>query len=114
MQKHGFSSAEKELRAALQLDGKNLAYWKDLSSTFYLSGNYAATLGTLDEIAKVEQPAAGTWFIRALCYDKLKQVKPALEAYQRFLDLDQEKNPDQVWQARERSKVLRRMLEQKR
>ena len=114
MQKHDFPSAEKELRTALQLDGKNLAYWKDLSSTFYLSGNYAATLGTLDEIAKVEQPGAGTWFIRALCYDKLKQVKPALEAYQTFLDLDQDKNSDQVWQARERSKVLRRMLDQKR
>jgi protein O-GlcNAc transferase len=114
MQKRDYSSAEKELRTALQLDGKNLAYWKDLSSTFYLGGNYAATLGTLDEIAKVEQPAAGAWFIRALCYDKLKQPKPALEAYQKFLDLDQEKNPDQVWQARERSKVLRRMLEQKR
>jgi Flp pilus assembly protein TadD len=114
MQKKDYSSAEKELRAALQLDGKNLAYWKDLSSTFYLGGNCSATLGTLDEIAKIEQPAAGTWFIRALCYDKLKQLKPALEAYQKFLDLDQEKNPDQVWQARERSKVLRRMLEQKR
>jgi tetratricopeptide (TPR) repeat protein len=114
MQKKDYPSAEKELRTALQLDGKNLAYWKDLSSTFYLGGNCSATLGTLDEIAKVEQPVAGTWFIRALCYDKLKQLKPALEAYQKFLDLDQEKNPDQVWQARERSKVLRRMLEQKR
>jgi len=114
MQKRDFPSAEKELRAALRLDGKNLAYWKDLSSTFYLGGNYEATLGALDEIAKVEQPAAGTWFIRALCYDKLKQSKAALEAYQKFLDLDQDKNSDQAWQARERSKVLRRMLEQKR
>jgi Flp pilus assembly protein TadD len=114
MQKHDFSSAEKELRTALQVDGKNLAYWKDLSSTFYLGGNYAASLGALDEVAKIEQPAAGTWFIRALCYDKLKQAKPALEAYEKFLELDQEKNSDQVWQARERSKVLRRMLEQKR
>jgi len=99
---------------AIHLDSKNLVYWKDLSSAFYLGGDCAATLGTLDEIAKVEQPAAGTWFIRALCYDKLKQLKPALEAYQKFLDLDQEKNPDQMWQARERSKALRRMLEQKR
>jgi tetratricopeptide (TPR) repeat protein len=114
LQKRDFPSAEKELRAALRLDGKNIVYWKDLSSTFYLGGNYSAALGTLDEIAKVEPPVAGTWFIRALCYDKLKQLKPALEAYQEFLDLDQDKNPDQVWQAQQRSKVLRRMLEQKR
>ena len=114
LQKRDFASAEKELRIALHLDGKNLNYFKDLSSTFYLGGNYPAALAAMDEIAKVEQPGAGTWFIRALCYDKLKQTKLALEAYQKFLELDQDKNPDQVWQAKERSKVLQHMLERKR
>ena len=114
LERRDFPAAEKELRAALRLDGKNLVYWKDLNSTFYLAGNYPAALEALDEIAKVEQPIAGTWFIRALCYDKLKQPKPALEAYQKFLALDQDKNPVQVWQAQQRSKVLRRILEQKR
>src|SRR6266700_2383268 len=114
LQKRDFAAAEKELRVALRLDGKNLAYWKDLSSTFFLGGNYPAALATLDEIAKMEPPAAGVWFVRAICYDKLNQPKLALEAYQKFLDLDQDKNPDQVWQAKERSKVLQRMLERKR
>jgi Flp pilus assembly protein TadD len=114
MQKRDFASAEKEIKIALQLDRNNLVYWKDLSSTYYLAGNFAATLATLDVIAKAETPNAGTWFIRALCYDKLNQPKPALEAYQKFLDLDQDKNPDQVWQAQQRSKVLKRMLDQKR
>jgi Flp pilus assembly protein TadD len=114
LQKRDFAAAEKELRLALRLDGKNLSYFKDLSSTFFLGGNYPAALATLDEIAKVEQPGAGVWFIRAICYDKLNQPKLALEAYQKFLELDQDKNPDQVWQAKERSKVLQRMLERKR
>jgi Flp pilus assembly protein TadD len=114
LQKRDFAAAEKELRIALHLDGKNLTYFKDLSSTFYLGGNYPATLAALDEIAKVEQPGAGVWFIRAICYDKLKQPKLALDAYQKFLDLDGDKNPDQVWQARERRKVLQRMMERKR
>ncbi|HUC52877.1 MAG TPA: tetratricopeptide repeat protein [Candidatus Cybelea sp.] len=114
LQKRDFSAAEKELRIALHLDGKNLTYFKDLSSTFYLGGNYPAALAALDEIAKVEQPGAGVWFIRAICYDKLNEPKPALDAYQKFLELDQDKNPDQVWQAKERSKVLQRMLDRKR
>ena len=114
LQKRDFPAAEKELRAALHLDGKNLNYWKDLNSTFFLGGNYPAALATLDEIAKMEQPIAGTWFVRAICYDKLNQPKPALEAYQKFLEMDRDKNPDQVWQAQQRSKVLKRMLEQKR
>jgi Flp pilus assembly protein TadD len=114
LQKRDFAAAEKELRIAMRLDGKNLAYWKDLSSTFFLGGNYPATLATLDEIAKMEQPGAGAWFVRAICYDKLNQPKLALEAYQKFLERDQDKNPDQVWQAKERSKVLQRMLERRR
>src|SRR5260370_7368713 len=114
LQKRDFSAAEKELRAALHLDGKNLAYFKDLSSTFFLAGNYPAALAAMDEIAKVEQPGARAWFVRAICYDKLRQLKPALEAYQKFLDLDQDNNPDQVWQPKQRSKALPTLLERQR
>jgi Flp pilus assembly protein TadD len=114
LQKRDFASAEKELKIALHLDPSNLTYFKDLSSTLFLGGNYQAALATLDQIAKVEQPAPGVWFIRAICYDKLNQPKPALEAYQKFLELEQNKNSDQVWQAQQRSKVLQRMLERKR
>ncbi|HKW61600.1 MAG TPA: tetratricopeptide repeat protein [Candidatus Acidoferrum sp.] len=113
LQVRDFANAEKELKSAIQLDSKNVGYWKDLSSTYYLSKSYPATLAVLDRIDKFETPGAGSWFIRALCYDSLNQPKPALEAYQKFLELDGNKNPDQVWQAQERSKVLRRMLEGK-
>jgi len=113
LQVRDFSNAEKELKSAIQIDANKIDYWKDLSSTYYLSKNYPATLAVLDRIDKFETPGPGTWFIRALCYDSLNQPKPALEAYQKFLELDQNKNPDQVWQAQERSKVLRRMLEGK-
>jgi len=111
LQKRDFASAEKKLKAALQIDPNNLSYWKDLSSTYYLSGNCTATLATLDLIAKAEPPTSGAWFIRALCYDKLHQFKPALEAYGKFLALEQGKTSDQVWQAQERSKVLKHLLE---
>jgi Flp pilus assembly protein TadD len=113
MQVRDFANAEKELKTAIQLDGKNVEYWKDLSSTYYLSKNYGATLAVLDRVDKFETPGAGSWFIRALCYDNLKQPAPALEAYQKFLEMDQNRNPDQVWQAQQRSKVLKRMLEGK-
>jgi Flp pilus assembly protein TadD len=114
LQKRDFAAAEKELKAALQLDPNNLVYWKDLSSTYYLSGNCPATLATLDVVSKAEPPGSGAWFIRALCYDKLHQFKPALEAYDKFLALEQGKTSDQVWQAQQRSKVLKHMLEGKR
>ena len=113
LQTRDFADAEKELKAALQLDRNNLTYWKDLSSTYYLGGNCQATLGTMDVIAKMETPGAGPWFIRALCYDKLGQVQPALDAYRKFLELDENKNPDQVWQATQRIHVLEKMAQKK-
>lgn len=113
LQVRDFADAEKELKGALQLDRNNLTYWKDLSSTYYLSGNCAGTLATLDVIAKAETPGAGAWFIRALCYDKLNQVQPALEAYRKFLELDENKNPDQVWQANQRIHVLEKTADKK-
>lgn len=114
MQTRDFANAERELKAALQLDRNNLTYWKDLNSTFYLAGDCPATLSTLDVIAKAETPGPGPWFIRALCYDKLGQVLPALDAYRKFLELDGNKNADQVWQANQRIHVLEKMAEKKR
>ena len=108
-----FPNAEKELKIALGLDKNNLTYFKNLTSTYYLSGNYPMALAGLDELEKVETLNAGQWFIRALCYDKLGQILPALNAYRKFLELDQNKNPDQVWQANQRIHVLQKMADKK-
>lgn len=108
MQQRNFSAAEREIKAALQIDPNRLDAWKDLSTNYYLAGNYPAALAALDVVAKAETPGPGVWFIRALCYDNLKQAQPALAAYEKFLDLDGNKNPDQVWQAQQRIKILKR------
>jgi len=70
-------------------------------------------LTAMDSIDKQEAPGAGAWFIRALCYDKLNQAQSALEAYRKFLELDQNRNPDQVWQATERIHVLEKTPQRK-
>src|SRR6266853_1147725 len=114
MQQRDFANAEKELKSAIQLDAKNLAYWKDLASTTYLADDYPTTLAILDRVAKSEPPTAGELFVRALCYDKLQQTKAALDAYEKFLQADQNRNSDQVWQAQQRIRVLKKRLEKKR
>jgi tetratricopeptide (TPR) repeat protein len=113
LQKRQFADAERELKTAVQLDKSNVVYWKDLTATFYQAGNYPAALAGYDVVDKLEKPGAGVWFIRALCYDKLNQVQPALDAYRKFLDLDQNQHPDQVWQANQRIHVLEKRAEKK-
>jgi Flp pilus assembly protein TadD len=113
LQKRAFPEAERELKIAIQLDQRNVIYWKDLASTFYLAGNYASALAGYDVVDKFEQPGAGEWFIRALCYDKLDQVQAALDAYRKFLDLDHNQHSDQIWQANQRIHVLEKRAEKK-
>ena len=113
LQKREFPDAERELKTAIQLDKGNVVYWKDLTATFYQGGNYSAALAGYDAVDKLEKPGAGVWFIRALCYDKLNQVQPALDAYRKFLDLDLNQHPDQVWQANQRIHVLEKRAEKK-
>jgi Flp pilus assembly protein TadD len=113
LQQRDFVNAEKELKAAIQLDAKNVTYWKDLASTSYLAGEYATTLAVLDHVAQQGPATAGELFVRALCYDKLQQTKAALDAYEKFLQADQNQNADQVWQAQQRISVLKRRLQKK-
>lgn len=108
LQLRDFPAAERELKAALQFDRSNLDYWKDLSTTYYLGQNYAAALAVLDVIAKAETPGKGVWFVRALCYDNLKQPQPAIDAYEKFLALEPDKSSNQAWQAEQRIKVLKK------
>jgi hypothetical protein len=40
-------------------------------------------------------------------------LKPALDAYTRFLSMSQGKHPDQEFQARQRARIIRLELEKK-
>lgn len=106
LQLREFPGAQQELAGALRLDPTLTDALRDLSSTYFLAENYPAALAAMDDLAKREQPGAGQWFIRALCYDKLRRKPEALEAYQKFLALNNGKESDQEFQARQRVRIL--------
>jgi tetratricopeptide (TPR) repeat protein len=109
-----FAGAERELRRSLALDPAALSPLRDLALAYHLSGQCPAALAAFDQLAQRETPAAVHWFFRALCYDKLRQQPQALAAYQKFLELDGGRNPDQEFQARQRLRVLQRELQNRR
>jgi tetratricopeptide (TPR) repeat protein len=53
-----------------------------------------------------------SWFVRGICYDKLSRKAEAIEAYQKFLDLDNGQNETQDFQARRRAYTLQSELGQ--
>jgi tetratricopeptide (TPR) repeat protein len=85
---------------------------RDLADAFFLNENYGQALEAMARLAKLEPPKPGSWFVRAICYDKLSRKSEAIEAYQKFLDLDNGQHDTQDFQARHRIPVLQKELGQ--
>ncbi len=105
-----FPGAQRELLAALEVDGKLTEALRDLMSAYFLAEDYPRALKALDMLAERETPNAPAWFVRAICYDKLRRKPEALAAYQKFIELDGGRDADQNFQARQRIRILRHEL----
>lgn len=105
-----FVDAEAELRTSLQLDPRNLAAAQGLASSLYLQKRYAEAMPLVEALTRTPAAPAGLFFVLATCYDHLRDLPRALQAYEKFLELSENQRPDQEWQARQRVKLLRREL----
>ena len=108
-----FPAAAAQFLEAAELKPADAKTWNELGGMLYMSGSLPQALAAFDRARDLGENTAGNWFLRAIILDKLKQLKPALEAYQQFLSLSQGKNPDQEFQARQRSRILQRELEKR-
>ncbi len=111
LERREFAPAERELLEALRLDPKLTDAVRDLAAVYYLGEKYEATLRVQDELAKRETPNAGWWFVRATCYDRIHKLPEAIAAYEKFLELDQDRSDKQDFQSRQRIRILKRELE---
>jgi Flp pilus assembly protein TadD len=108
-----YPAAAAQFLAATKLKPAEPRPWTELTAMLHLMGDFPRALAALDRARELGEDSPGSWFIRAVLLDNLKQWKPALEAYQRFLSLSQGKNPDQEFQARQRARIVQRELEKR-
>ena len=109
---HDYPAAVGILEQAYARNPPSADALRELANAFFLNENHAAALEAMDRLAKLETPQPGSWFVRAICYDKLSRKAEAIEAYQKFLDLDGGQHDTQDFQARHRIPVLQRELGQ--
>ncbi len=105
-----YEPAARQFSAAVRLKTDSGPVWNEFGGVLYLAGDYSGAVTALDRARQMGENTAGNAFFRALALDRLHQVKPALEAYRQFLSMSDGKNPDQEFQARQRSKLLEREL----
>jgi tetratricopeptide (TPR) repeat protein len=109
---HDYPAAVRILEQVYTQNPQSADALRDLANAFFLNENHAATLEAMDRLAKLETPKPGSWFVRAICYDKLSRKVEAIEAYQKFLDQDGGQHDTQDFQARHRILSLQRELSQ--
>jgi tetratricopeptide (TPR) repeat protein len=108
MEKRQYAEAAEAFRRAAALDPQSAPAYTNLASALYLLKDYAGTIAALERVAALGKDTAGSYFLRAIALDKLEQKATALENYQRFLAINERKDSDQEFQARQRVRVLER------
>jgi len=89
--------AANEFYKAAQLRPESAEAWSDLAGMLILTENYQQALAALDKVRALGAEKAAHHYFRAIVLDKFHQFKPAVESYQKFLELSQGKNPDVHW-----------------
>ncbi len=108
-----FQAAAAQFLDAAKLKPAEPQTWTDLGGMLYMTGSYQQSLAAFDRARDLGENTPGNQFFRAIILDKLKQLKPALEAYQKFLSMSQGAHPDQEFQARQRARIIQRELEKR-
>jgi tetratricopeptide (TPR) repeat protein len=105
-----FGAAAAQFYEAAKVKPSEPRPWTELGDMLYMTGDYPRALAAFENAQKAGENSAGNWFLRAIILDKLRQLKPAKEAYERFLGLSGGKNPNQEFQARQRVRILDREI----
>lgn len=108
-----FPEAAGQFNAAAQLKPDALESWNELSGVLILAERYPEALGALDRVKALNGETAAHHYFRALCLDHLKQIRPAMESYEKFLELSQNQRPDEEFKARQRVRILKHKLSKK-
>jgi len=104
--RHEYVLAANQFLAAANLKPDSVEAWNEAAAVLVPAEQYPQALACLDKVHNLNADTAGDFYYRAIVLDKLRQVKPALASYQRFLQMSEGKNPDQEFIARQRSRIL--------
>ena len=105
-----YAPAAEQFISATKLNPESLEAWNELTSMLVLLKNYPAALETIEKSKRLGGETAAYYWFRAIMQDALQQHKPALESYQRFLEMSQGKSPDEEFKARQRVRILTRII----
>jgi len=107
-----FPAAAKQFYEAARLKPAESKTWDQLAGMLFMMNDFEQSLQAYAKAHELGDDSAGNWFFRAIILDRLRQLKPAIAAYQHFLSVSKG-NDNQEFQARQRVRILQRELEKR-
>jgi tetratricopeptide (TPR) repeat protein len=101
-----FVPAAQQFATAAKIRPDNVKAWNELAAVLVVNEDYAGGLAALDRVRALGKEVPGDFYYRAISLEKLRQAKPAMEAYKQFLATDGGKMPDQEFLARQRIRII--------
>jgi len=105
-----FPDASEQFSAAAKIKPDAAEAWTELAGVLIVAEQPVDGLAALDRVRALGAETSGHFYLRAITLDRLQRSKEALEAYNKFLALSQNVNPDQEFMARQRIKALEKVL----
>jgi tetratricopeptide (TPR) repeat protein len=105
-----FAEAAKYFETATKLKPDAAEGWSELAGVLTLLKQYPQALAALDRIRELNAEKPGHIFLRAIILDNLRQLKPALATYKKFLEADNGQHSDQDFQSQGRIKAIEHEL----
>jgi tetratricopeptide (TPR) repeat protein len=103
---HQAQQAAQQFLVAAKLRPDAPEPWRELAALLIEAKNYTPGLEALDRAKALAPERTGELYFRAIALDGLRQHKPAIEAYQKFLAVAGGKFPDQEFLARQRVRII--------
>jgi tetratricopeptide (TPR) repeat protein len=105
-----YDKAADQFYTATKIQPGSLEAWNELTGMLMLLENFPAALQTLEKAHSLSGDTPAYYWFRGTMLDALKDYKPALESYRKFLELSGGKNPDEEFKARQRARIIERIL----
>jgi tetratricopeptide (TPR) repeat protein len=105
-----YQAAGAEFVRATELKPDSIEAWNELASMLVLTEDFPRALAALDRVRQLGGETPSHYYLRAIMLDKMKQLKPALDNYRKFLALSSGKYADEEFKARQRARILEKEL----
>ena len=106
-----YAPAAREFQLVTQLKPDSADAWTEFAGMLILLQQHAAALVALDQVKALSGETPAYWYFRATILDAEKDYVPALASYRRFLEIAGGKFPDEEFKARQRARIVQKILQ---